>query len=197
MKVFGFFLILVLCLQFTTVAEGGAGMKNAVMIIAQENFRDEELFRPKDVLEENGIEVKVASTSLRKASGMLGGAFKPDMLVNEINPGDFAAIIFVGGSGASQYWNDPLAHKLAQEASSQGKIVAAICIAPVTLANAGILKGRRATVWPSEGKALEQKGAQYSGKPVEVDGNIITASGPEAAVSFAHEIARQIGDGSP
>lgn len=172
--------------------EGVAGMKKVVMIIAQDGFRDEELLQPKEILERNGIGVKVASTSLSSAKGMLGAEVKPDILVSDINIRDFDAIIFVGGVGASQYWDDPVAHNLIEDAVNANRIVAAICIAPVTLANAGILKGKRATVWSSEAGQLKSAGANYTGRPVEKDGNIITASGPTAAREFGDEIVRAI-----
>jgi protease I len=167
-------------------------MKKVVMIIASGNFRDEELLDTKRVLERNGIEVKVASGTLRSVEGMLGAKVRPDILVADINTKDFDAIVFVGGSGASEYWDDPLAHKLAQSAISENKIVAAICIAPVTLARAGVLKGKRATVFSSEIAELKASGANYTGKPVEKDGNIITADGPSAARAFAEEIVRAL-----
>ena len=168
--------------------EGVAEMKKAVMIIANDGFRDEELAQPREILEQNGIEVKIASSALSQARGMLGAKVKPDILLTSINAEDFDAIIFVGGQGASEYWDDPLAHRLAQEAIKQNRIVAAICIAPVTLAKAGILKGRRATVWSAEADQLKAGGANYTGEPVEKDGNIITANGPTSAREFGEEI---------
>lgn len=165
-------------------------MKKVVMIIAEQDFRDEELLEPKDILEKNGIQVQIASSSLSEAQGMLGARVKPEILIKDIKAGEFDAVIFVGGSGSSQYWNDPIAHKLAQNAFNASRLVCAICIAPVTLAKAGILKGRRATVWSSEAGQLKEAGAQYTGKPVEKDGNIITASGPSAAQEFGEAIVR-------
>jgi protease I len=167
-------------------------MKKAVMIIAENNFRDEELFEPKEILQNAGIEVKVASTNLNLAKGVLGASVIPDLLVSKIKPGDFDALIFVGGGGASQYWSDPLAHKLAKEAFALNKIVAAICIAPVVLAKAGLLKGRKATVFSSEAGQLKAAGAIYTGKNLEKDGNIITASGPFAAKEFGEEIKKAL-----
>jgi protease I len=179
-------------LPLTTYAQEVSAMKKAVMIIAEDNFRDEELFEPREILENNGIEVKVASTSLGQASGMLGATVKPDILVRDIKVSDFDAIVFVGGSGSSQYWDDPLAHKLAKEAVDNNKIVAAICIAPVTLANAGILKGKRATVWSSQAGQLRAKGANYTGKSVEKEGKIITATGPSAAREFGEALVNAL-----
>lgn len=172
--------------------EKGEKMKSAVMIVAQENFRDEELLQPKEILERNGIEVKIASTTLKEIKGMLGARVEPDLLLSDVDFRKFDAVIFIGGGGASQYWEDPLAHELARLAQSNNKVVAAICIAPVTLAKAGVLKGRRATVWQSEGKQLQAMGADYTAQPVERDANIITAAGPFAAKEFGEEISRAL-----
>jgi protease I len=64
--------------------------------------------------------------------------------------------------------------------------VAAICLAGAVLARSGVLRGRRATVYPLPRAVLELKkaGATYVGEPVVVDGPVITASGPEAAAEF-------------
>lgn len=164
--------------------------QNAVMIIARKDFRDEELLHPKEILENEGIKVTIASSVLGESQGMLGTVVRPDMLLRQIKVDDCDIIIFVGGVGASEYFNDPVAHKLAQEALRRKKVLGAICIAPVTLANSGVLKGKRATVWSSESGSLERQGAQYTGKPVEVDGMIVTADGPKAAREFGRAIVR-------
>lgn len=169
-------------------------MKKVVMIISQNDFRDEELLKPKEILEKNGIAVVIASSWLNQSTGMLGAKVKPDILLADIKIAEFAAIVFIGGSGASQYWDDPLAHKLAQDAAAGGKIVAAICIAPVTLAKAGVLQGKRATVWSTDAGQIKIKGALYSSKNVEIDGNIITAGGPFAAREFGEELAKALKD---
>ena len=164
-------------------------MKKAVMIIAQNGFRDEELLQPKKILEAEGILVKIASNSPDEARGMLGARVKPDLILQDINIGDLDAIIFVGGIGASIYWDEPLAHRIANDSYANNKIVAAICIAPVTLAKAGLLKNKKATVWPSEAGKLKSAGADYTAADVEKDGNVITASGPSAANAFGRAIA--------
>lgn len=160
------------------------------MIIAPRNFRDEELFETKEELEASGNQVIVASTSLNTATGMLGGTIIPDITIDKVNVDEYDAVVFVGGVGSSIYFNNPRAHEIAKAAYNKGKAVGAICIAPSILANAGILKGKRATCWPSEGNNLRRNGAVYTGKPVEKDGKIITADGPSSARSFGKEIAR-------
>ena len=166
--------------------------KRVVMIIAPEGFRDEELIEPQGILYDRGAEVKVASKSLETAKGMLGVQVKPDLLVSDIKAEDWDAIILVGGGGSSVYWDDSLLHSMLNEAVKQNKIVGAICIAPVTLANAGILAGKKATVYSSETQKLVDKGAECTGKDVERDGNVITASGPAAAKRFGEALAEAL-----
>jgi protease I len=166
--------------------------KKVLMIIAERNFRDEELLKPRKILEDRGVKVTVASTSLNNVRGMLGATVKPDILLSSVKVQDYDVITFVGGSGASQYWNDPLAHSIAQAMVEKGKILCAICIAPVTLANAGVLSGKKATVFSSEVSKLEAKGAIYTGKPVQVEGKIITGEGPQAAEQFGKAIIKAL-----
>ncbi|MFN3531988.1 MAG: DJ-1/PfpI family protein [Candidatus Brocadia sp.] len=173
------------------VMQSGKG-KKAVMIIASNNFRDEELLKPREVLEKNGVTVTVASSSLKEAKGMLGAKVKPDILFTDINVADYDAIIFVGGSGADEYWDNPTAHKIATDANSAKKIVGAICIAPVTLAKAGLLKNKKATTYSSTINDIKSAGANYTGADVERDGNIITASGPAAAQKFGETIVKAL-----
>jgi protease I len=174
--------------------EASLAGKRVVMIIAPQDFRDEELIEPQGVLYDRGAEVKVASKSLETAKGMLGAQVKPDMLVSDIKVEDWDAIILVGGGGSTVYWDDSLVHSMLNEAVKQNKIVGAICIAPVTLAKAGILSGKKATVYSSETQKLKDKGAECTGKDVERDGNTITASGPPAAKEFGETIARALAE---
>lgn len=166
--------------------------KSILMIIAHQNFRDEEYQEPRQLFEARGAKVTVASSSLEVAKGMLGAQVKPHLLLKDVTVDDYDAIVFVGGSGAQEYWDDPVAHAVAQEAVAQGKVLAAICIAPATLAKAGVLQGKKATVFSSEVKTLEAGGANYTGASVERDGLIITANGPKAAAEFAEEIVKAL-----
>lgn len=164
-------------------------MSKVLFVIAHEGFRDEECFEPKEVLKDH--EVIIASTDTTPATGALGGKITPDITIdealNKIN--EFDAVVFVGGPGANVYFENPAAHKIAQNAKN---IIAAICIAPVTLAKAGVLKGKKATVWDdgqkTQAKILEDAGAIYIAEDVVVDGNLITANGPNAAKKFGEAI---------
>lgn len=167
--------------------------KRVLLIIAPANFRDEELLHTKEELEKAGVETKVASARTAEARGMLGARVIPDIRLDQVRVDDYDGIVFVGGSGSSIYFKDKRALSIAADAFRKGKKICAICIAPVILANAGVLKGKRATVFPGEHvNELERSGAAYTAKPVEVDGNVITANGPSAAREFGRAIAKAL-----
>jgi protease I len=169
-------------------------MKKVVLIIAEKNFRDEEYQQPKTIMENAGIKVFTASTTTHEVVGKLGLKVKPDILISEIIINQFDGIFFIGGGGAEQYFNDLVAHNLLLSAKNENKIYGAICIAPVILANAGLLKNKKATVFESEIEYIKDKGAIYNSSPVVTDGNLITANGPMAAKKFGEEIITLIGN---
>lgn len=165
-------------------------MKTVAIVIAEKNFRDEEYQYPKEALEKAGIKVVTVSTTKKIALGKLGLEVVPDVLLSEVNLDDFDALIFIGGGGAKQYFHDESAFKLAKEAVEKNKIYGAICVAPVILANAGLLKKKKATVFESEIDQIKSKGALYTNEDVVVDGHLITASGPQAATKFGEAIIK-------
>lgn len=166
--------------------------KKILMVIAPKGFRDEEFLEPKQVFEESGAEVTVASKGVDKAQGKLGATANVDIDISDAVAFDYDAVVFIGGPGATVYFKDETAHKLAKDAAESGRVVGAICIAPSILANAGVLEGKKATSFPSEEKNIEPKCAEYTGHDVQVDGKIITANGPEAATDFGHAIVRAL-----
>lgn len=186
------FALLLVFLTFGSLGEAEASTNKILAIIAGKDFRDEELFIPEKIFKENGFKLVVASSSLSPSRGMLGAEVRPDILLEAVNVDDYDAIIFIGGIGASEYWNNPIAHKLTQDADKKNKVLAAICFAPVTLANAGVLSKKKATVWASEANKIIQMGAVYTGSAVEVDGNIITANSPSASPQFAWAIVDKL-----
>lgn len=165
--------------------------KKILMVLAPDRFRDEEYFTPRQILERYGAKITVASKEKEAISIIEKKKVKIDVLLKDATA-DYDAVVFVGGPGSATYFNDKVALNLAKNAYEKGKVVAAICIAPVILANSGILQGKKATVWSSEEKNLEDKGATYTGKPVTQDGKIITASSPDAAKEFAETIAKAL-----
>lgn len=162
--------------------------KNVLMVIASNNFRDEEYSEPRKALEEAGARVTVACSTLNTTKGKLGLEVKPDILIGNVKEGDYDGIVFVGGGGSKEYFDSPVAHKLAQNFYSKGKLTSAICIAPAILANAGLLSGKKATSFPSSAEILKSKGAVFTGGGVESDGKIVTGVGPEAAKKFGEKL---------
>lgn len=167
--------------------------KKAAIVIAFSDFRDEEYFVPKEMLEKAGIKITTVSNRIGKALGVRGGDAKVDLLLEDLNPADFDVIIFIGGSGCLKNLDNENSYKIIREIVSQNKILASICISPVILAKAGVLKGKKATVWnsvldKSAIKILKENGAIYEANPVVLDGKIITANGPAAAEEFVQAI---------
>ncbi|MBU0467432.1 MAG: DJ-1/PfpI family protein [Candidatus Omnitrophica bacterium] len=180
-----FSVVFLILISFANAQSG----KKAVFIIASENFQDDEFAQPLAVFKDNGISVTVASTTTNEVTGMNGATTTPDVLLDTIKAEDFDAVVFIGGSGAAQYIDDPMAHKLVQDAIEQNKVLGAICLAPRILASAGVLTGKNATVYPTEGEKLKEAGVNYTANPVEQDGNIITADGPGSAKEFGEALA--------
>lgn len=167
--------------------------KKVLLVVAPQNFRDEEFLEPKNILTKKGISVEVASKRGGEAVGMFGAKAVVDKELSEVRVDDYEAIVFIGGTGASVYFNDPVALNLAKAAFEKEKIVGAICIAPSILANAGILSGKKVTAFSSESGNLQAQGAQYTGEPITIDGRIITARGPEAASEFGNKLVEAFG----
>ncbi len=169
--------------------------KKILFIIAGKNFRDIEYFKPREILENSGVDIKVAS-NIRAgefARGSDGGEVKIDFNINEVNVPDFDLIIFVGGPGALECLDNEESYEIAREAVELKKKLAAICIAPVILAKAGVLRNKKAVVWHNEMnkeaiKILEEKGVNFVNKTVVEDGDIITAVGPDAAEDFGKKL---------
>ena len=171
-------------------------MATVLMVIAPERFRDEELFLTQEELEKAGHKTVIASLVKGFCLGSRGGAATATLTLAEIEVENYEAVVFVGGGGSKIYFTNRDALRVAQEMSEQGKVVAAICVAPVILANAGLLKGKNATVFGSEVKAIEGKGAKYTGAGVTVDTNIVTGDGPNSARLFGQKINELLQDHS-
>ncbi len=171
-------------------------MKKVLILIAPQDFKDEEYFVPKQILEKKGFFVKTVSTKKGTAHGIDGGEVKIDLLIEEVN--DFDSLIIVGGPGCLKFLDNKQVQTLVKESFEKEKLIAAICIAPVILAKAGILKEREATVWSSSLdksgiNALKENGAIYEKEfAVVQDDNIITASGPFAAKEFTRVIIENL-----
>ncbi len=161
------------------------------MIIAHRDFRDEEYFIPKRIFLNSNFEIITVSENNDKAIGMHGGEAKIDQIVENMIVDDFDAVLFIGGAGIMDNIDNPYHHRVAREAVEKGKVLGAICVAPMILAKSGVLKDKKATVWSSPMnknpiKVLEENGAIFEDEAIVVDGKIVTGNGPMAADQFAH-----------
>jgi protease I len=168
-------------------------MKKALIIIAFQNYQDQEYEPTKQALENAGVQITTISSQIGTAQGVYGGNIQINLTLDQVDVADYDVIAFIGGGGAVEYQNNPTAHQIAQDAVAQNKILAAICIAPTILAQAGVLQNKSATVWTSitdknASNILKQNGANYVGEDVVVDEKIITANGPPAAPAFGQKI---------
>ena len=170
------------------------GLK-VVLVIAPDQFRDEELTTPQKAFLDAGAQVSVASTRLGEAKGMLGGTAHVDVVLSNLHADDIDCAVVVGGMGSPEYlWEDHNLHTLLKNLNSQGKVIGAICLSGAVLARAGVLTGKQATVYPMPEslKALKDGHANYVEQPVVQDGHIITADGPPAASDFAETIIKEL-----
>ncbi len=165
--------------------------KQVLMIVANEGYQDFEYERPKGILEAAGFEVVTAAKEDGEATGKLGGTCSVDIIFEDVDVFEYEAVLFVGGPGAVEYIEDVQAHMIARDADAEGKVLGAICIAPLILAHAEVLKDKDATVWDDDGEngqRLDKLGAHFVDEDVVVDGNLVTANGPDAAEEFGAKI---------
>jgi protease I len=176
----------------TAMGQIGAAGKKAALIIASQNFQDEELFGTKRMLDAAQVQTVIASTRRGMKQGANGSIAEASIPLDRLKVDEYDAIIFIGGLGAVEYVTSPTALNIARETIRNGKVLAAIGVAPTILANAGVLAGIRATSFLSERGTLIQANAIYTGNPVERDRFIVTATGPAAVVPFGRVIIEAV-----
>ena len=166
-------------------------MSRALVIIAVQGYQDVELAGTLKGLGDKGYSVTIGSSAPGTCTGKFGGKTKADISLKEAKISDYDRIAFIGGPGAEAYARNPEALRIAHDAAAASLPLGAICIAPLILAKAHVLDGKRATVWDSGGEQkaiLEEYGASYTGETVTCDGLIVTGNGPEAAEEFGRTL---------
>lgn len=164
--------------------------KNVALVIAPEEFRDEEFAQPHAALKLNGANITVVSLDPGKCYGSRGSVVHASMSVAEASTKHWDAVVFVGGAGGQIYVNDLTAHILARQAAEDGAVVAAICMAPAILAHAGLLDGVDATAFEDRIPEIKKYGAHFVDYAVVEGKNningapIVTGNGPAAAFAF-------------
>lgn len=166
--------------------------KKVLFVVAQEGFQEWEYGVPRKILESAGIKAEVASLDSGAAVGAEGLLIRAEHSAKDIKAEDFDAVVFVGGGGMIPLVKEKDFTDLARAFFDAGKIVAAICIAPCILANAGLLNGKKATVCDGAERVLKNAGAEYTGEDVRADGKIITAKNPMAAEEFGNVLVENL-----
>jgi protease I len=164
-----------------------------VLIVATDGFEEWELFGPREIFQKRGAEVVLASLKTDPIQATVhddpGKTIRPDLTVDQANADDFDALILPGGV------RNPDTLRLHQNVidlildfDRQGKPVAAICHGPWLLIEADLLRGRKATSWPSIRTDLRNAGANVVDEVVVVDGNIITSRKPDDVEAFTASV---------
>ncbi len=168
-------------------------MARVLVVVAEKGFRDEEFEVPYSAFKSAGHEVTVASTGPGVAEGKLGMRVNPDTTVDAVDPSTFDAVVIAGGPGSPTYlWPNKRLYEILRNVNRRGGVVAAICLAPVVLARAGLISGRKCTVFrtPESVREMEMAGGKLQKDHVVVDGRVVTGDGPEAARAFAESVLR-------
>jgi protein deglycase len=139
-----------------------------------------------DLLRRAQIEVVSAGLQPGPVKASRGTVLIPDTTLEAVVDQDFDMMVLPGGMpGAENLKNDKRVKDLLQRLAAGGKYVAAICAAPMVLAESGLLDGRNATGYPGFLDRMAVPGMIYRSEPVVMDGKIVTSRGPGTAMDFA------------
>ncbi len=174
--------------------------KRILFILMPENFQDHEFNVPYTMLTKKGYEVDIAGLKPGVATGSFGLEITPAFVLDNLTPAEFDgydALVIPGGSGSTTYlWHNDKIQAVVRYFSDHKKIVATICYACIVPVQAGILAGKKATVYPTdEAKAvLKKHGVMFSEEGVVSlsDEKIITGQGPTFAKSFGQAIIEML-----
>lgn len=157
-------------------------------------FEDIEALIPLDIMRRAGIDFKTVSiTGDLYVESAHGVSIKADMLIEDADLSDADLIMLPGGlPGATNLNAHNGVKKAIIEQNARGKMIGAICAAPMVLGGIGLLQGRHATCYPGFEKYLE--GAEYTHELCTVDGNITTGEGPAAALPYAYTLLAALTD---
>ena len=168
-----------------------------VLIMATDRFEESELFGPRDRLLAAGAKVSLASLEMRPIQATvhdeLGRTIMPDMVLGEVQPGDYDALLLPGGVGnPDRLRMEPEAVAIIREFDLAKKPVAAICHGPWLLAEADIVRGRTVTCWPSIRTDLKNAGATVIEQEAVTDGNLITSRNPDDVPAFTEALIKML-----
>jgi protease I len=171
-----------------------------VAILATEGFEQAELFEPKEALEDAGATAEVVSPKTGKIRAWKDGDWGKKVDVNvpldEADAGRYDALLLPGGvMNPDKLRMDPRAVSFVRSFVDAGKPIAAICHGPWTLIEAGAVRGRRMTSWPSLQTDLKNAGAQWVDEAVVVDQGLVTSRKPDDIPAFNRKMLEEFGEG--
>lgn len=164
-----------------------------VLIVATDGFEEWELFGPRQILQERGADVVLASLKLDPIQATVhddpGKTIKPDLTVDQASADDFDALILPGGvrnPDTLRLHGNVI--ELIKAFDRQRKPIGAICHGPWLLVEADLLRGRTATSWPSIRTDLRNAGANVVDEAAVTDGNIVTSRKPDDVEAFTNAV---------
>ena len=170
-----------------------------IAFLLHNNFEQAEYEEVKNKLEDKGYKTTLITTNKdKKVQAMQqdvdkGDTFTADILASEANIADYDALVLPGGTvNADTIRGNEEAHKIIHAINDAGKTLAVICHAPWALINTGIAKGKTLTSYQSLQTDLENAGATFVDKTVQVDGNLITSRNPDDIDNFVEAIDKSL-----
>jgi protease I len=169
-----------------------------VAILATDGFEQVELTEPRKKLEEAGAKTDVLAPKAGEIKGWKftdwGEKVKVDKPVSEARTADYDVLVLPGGQmNPDKLRMDKDAVNFVREFANSGKLVAAICHGPWTLIEAGVVRGKTMTSWPSLQTDLRNAGANWVDEQVVVDGNLVTSRKPDDIPAFCARIIEEAG----
>ena len=169
-----------------------------IAILAADGVEQVELEKPRDAVQEAGATTELLSLSEGKIQAVngdinLADTFTVDRAVADAAVGDYDALILPGGTvNPDNLRQDAAAVAFVRDFVESGRPVAAICHGPWTLVEAGVVKGRTLTSFPSIRTDIRNAGGTVVDEEVAVDGNLITSRNPDDLPAFTDALVRAI-----
>jgi protease I len=171
-----------------------------VAFLAADMFEQVELTEPWKALENAGAELELVSLKDGRVQGFnhydKADKFKVDRTVEEANASDYDALVLPGGVGnPDTLRQDENAVQFVRDFFEQGKPVGAICHAPWTLVEAGVVRGRTLTSFPSLQTDIRNAGGNWVDKEVVVDSGLVTSRRPGDLPGFNRKLIEEFAEG--
>lgn len=167
-----------------------------IALLATDGFEDSELTKPLDAVRYAGAEVVIISEEMGTITGKNGTEITVEAAVNTVNADDFHGLLLPGGvaNPDTLRMNETAVH-FVRSFFEQHKPVAAICHAPWLLIEAGVIRGRTVTSWPSLKTDIVNAGATWVDEPVVVDEGLVTSRKPDDLDDFSAKAIEEFAEG--